>query len=253
MIVIDEPRIIVPSRVPSRRRPRHPHVTPRRHQPWCPQFRLDTLNAGNRVQVGSTNGRVRVKNNGIVVAGASDPCCCAPPMNCLRCTTTPQVITAVISGVTICPPCIPNDVEGLYHTWFLDLSGTYTINNSAIVCQWSIANSSTGVDAGTTVATRWTNSSCNVVVTTSSRWDISLERVIDGVWRVRVTAYPSPIGESAPPLTYFDSGLVYGFGSDCTANFPFTLNNATGSCGARSPTSSSSYVAGTGGSVAFSL
>ncbi len=32
--------------------------------------------AGNAIQVGSTDGAIRVKSNGIVVAGASDPCCC---------------------------------------------------------------------------------------------------------------------------------------------------------------------------------
>jgi hypothetical protein len=33
------------------------------------------MNAGNGIQVDSS-GRIKVKSNGIVVAGASDPCCC---------------------------------------------------------------------------------------------------------------------------------------------------------------------------------
>jgi hypothetical protein len=33
--------------------------------------------AGNGIQVGS-DGKIRIKNNGIVIAGSGDPCCCTP-------------------------------------------------------------------------------------------------------------------------------------------------------------------------------
>lgn len=58
----------------------------------------EVFNAGNYAQVGSDNA-ARVKDNGLVVAGDSDPCCCAPP-----CSTCANISGAVVtfSGITAC-------------------------------------------------------------------------------------------------------------------------------------------------------
>lgn len=53
-----------------RRAPMFPATSPAHRSRFLP------LNAGNGIQVNSS-GAIQVKSNGIVVAGSSDPCCCA--------------------------------------------------------------------------------------------------------------------------------------------------------------------------------
>jgi hypothetical protein len=82
--------------------------------------------AGNLIQVGS-DGKVRVKSNGIVVAGAGDPCCCSP---CIQtcggsALKAPSAFVVTISGWSnAC--CTPFGIR--YIKTSTSLNGTYDVN-----------------------------------------------------------------------------------------------------------------------------
>jgi hypothetical protein len=59
--------------------------------------------AGNLIQIGSTDGKIRIKTNGIVVAGAADPCCCGipDPTMCAYCGGDVPNFSINISGSTL--------------------------------------------------------------------------------------------------------------------------------------------------------
>ncbi len=124
-MTIDRPRILVPDRrlhAPADfRRARYP----RRHKPWCPRFRLDTLNAGNTAMVG-TDDKVRVSTaNGIMVGGATDSCCCG----CKYLTgTTPAEWQVTISGVTACV-CTLTKFEA---DVIFDPNGVWSVKNNFV-------------------------------------------------------------------------------------------------------------------------
>jgi hypothetical protein len=63
---------------------------------WIPN--MVWLGAGDLRQVGSADGKVRVKSNGPVVAGSGDPCCCAPPP--ANCSNLPSAASAIVTGAT---------------------------------------------------------------------------------------------------------------------------------------------------------
>src|ERR1035438_3164562 len=89
----------------------------------------ELLMSGNLRQVGSADGKVRVKNNGPVVAGAGDPCCCATP--CTTCAGTQGSASIVKSGT--CGTCrafgtatfvaIGAGTGACEWLWLLDLGG----------------------------------------------------------------------------------------------------------------------------------
>jgi hypothetical protein len=88
---------------------RHSPLLPRRNR-FSPYWRssVETLNAGNSIQAGSADQAIRYKSSGIVQAGASDPCCCAPSCPCsgdsiLKRYNAGLPVTFVISGVSACP------------------------------------------------------------------------------------------------------------------------------------------------------
>jgi hypothetical protein len=133
MILAPSRKIIAPDYCPTCGKVRHPRrapTFPARRNRWLPnRWRggVDAMNAGNGIQVDSS-GRIKVKSNGIVVAGASDACCCvccpAGSVNILTMTS----ITVVVSGVTLCS-CykfsssiylIPDNPNG---TWTIPMSG----------------------------------------------------------------------------------------------------------------------------------
>jgi len=81
MIFAPPRKIIAPDYCPTCGKVRHPRrapTFPARRNRWMPnRWRggVDATNAGNGIQVSSA-GAIKVRSNGIVVAGASDPCCC---------------------------------------------------------------------------------------------------------------------------------------------------------------------------------
>ena len=98
MILAPSRKIIAPDYCPTCGKVRHPRrapTFPARRNRWLPnRWRggVDAMNAGSGIQVDSS-GRIKVKSNGIVVAGASDPCCCALPPQLLACpSSTPSGI-----------------------------------------------------------------------------------------------------------------------------------------------------------------
>jgi hypothetical protein len=78
--------------------------------------------AGNLLQVSSTTHGVRVKTNGIVVAGASDPCCC-DSLTCCAAASSTSVARVTFSGMTVC--CYRSGVTCT--TFGVDPNGTYDL------------------------------------------------------------------------------------------------------------------------------
>lgn len=96
---------------------------------WLPSTAVPFLGmAGNLVQVGSSDGKVRVKSNGPVVAGASDPCCCSSSVPCTDCNGTQNSVSVTISGscAALC-----SGAAGTY-AW-----GSFTTAGSPVKsCRW---------------------------------------------------------------------------------------------------------------------
>ena len=96
--------------------------------------------AGNTIQVGTDN-KIRIKTNGIVVAGAADSCCCGGGVTCTNCSSGsgPSTYRVVITGWTGCTCAFVAGVDrftvngNLNGTW--DLSFVSQIGN---VCTWKV-------------------------------------------------------------------------------------------------------------------
>jgi len=85
--------------------------------------------AGNKVQFGSDN-KVRYKDNKVLFAADTDPCCCAAPetCGCAACAgNTPRFLQVVIADTAACPdqPCAPADIPTVRVTG--NISGTYCL------------------------------------------------------------------------------------------------------------------------------
>jgi hypothetical protein len=80
--------------------------------------------AGNLRQIGSADGKVRVKTNGPVVAGASDPCCCSDP--CSSCAGTQNGASGVVSGSCSGGSC--SSAGGTY--------GYINFSSTSTYCRW---------------------------------------------------------------------------------------------------------------------
>lgn len=102
--------------------------------------------AGNLLQVGSSDGKLRIKSDGIVVAGASDPCCC-DGVACTNCDTGSGAsqYQVIIAGWTGCT-CVDRGV-GVLASIVGDLNGTWTLDydagNSGTIlgityCSWKV-------------------------------------------------------------------------------------------------------------------
>lgn len=95
--------------------------------------------AGNAIQVSSSTGAIRVKNDGIVVAGAGDPCCCDSGV----CKTCEQItgITVTLSGITLCSACFRSITSNWKITGYV--GGTFDLAVSGSdLCFYSAATDS---------------------------------------------------------------------------------------------------------------
>lgn len=94
---------------------------------------VSAMLAGDDVQVGSDDA-IRVKNDGIVVAGSSDPCCCSGGCGCSNWTSC----TVVVSGNTLCACLWPNHTKVESFSYNSSGAGSYSLTKQAgSPCGWS--------------------------------------------------------------------------------------------------------------------
>lgn len=89
---------------------RHPRFAPTLPRRYAPRWRRAPLwrnMAGNAIQVGTSDGAIRVKDNGIVVAGDTDECCCEDSVThcafneCNSPSVTTSSITVTFAGCAL--------------------------------------------------------------------------------------------------------------------------------------------------------
>lgn len=199
--------------------------------------------AGNLLQVGNADGKVRVKSNGVVVAGASDPCCCA--VACPACdallSTTPSSIAVTISGVSICSSCTTPPSGGDPFKTFFDPNGTYTLTRASTeLCAWN-----RNTTEATPVIRSYTSGTC------ATQWNSStalfMRLVISGTtWTFEIYNNMS--------LTVSGVGVLFhGTATAVDCSSPFDITNANTACGANEGVAfiGDLIVAATGGTASF--
>lgn len=180
----------------------------------------------------TSGGGIRVKNGGIVVAGAGDPCCCGGP--CTACTSAKSALTVTFSGITSC--ACNNDPNASF-SYTGNPNGVYTVpfllvSGSPPSCQYLFSFTSS------TLTARAYDATCHTLYTTNKFY-------------ILVTLGPYP----SIDFVCNESGTLL----DATAAL-FRYNQATTSCLQSGPyndirstcitsVSPPSYVVGLGGTA----
>lgn len=143
MILSPSRRLATPDYCPNCGKVRHPRrapTFPARRSRWLPsRWRggVPATNSGTNIQYQSATNGISCKSGGIVVAGASDPCCCAA---CTICSYRSATITlASVSGCTGASPPLG--------TWTLPF--WYSTSSGGVTnCWFNLYDGSAGTYSG---------------------------------------------------------------------------------------------------------
>jgi hypothetical protein len=217
-----------------------PVVYPRRRiapwwrKAWVPSF-SDIVHFTGNLRYKSSGGHLTYKSSGghLVYCPA-----CTPTTYCNPSGPLPESFTGVIQNVTLCTCSL---VGGTYITSHFDINGshTFTCPVGSVGLQRAWGNGPTGTDQGTTVGTRWTNSSCNVV-------NSSTQFLHKNLTRYSATEWGATIGWSTVYL--FDS-FEGSQDPDCAEDF--TLTNQLLACGDAAVTALGARAGGYDGTINF--
>lgn len=165
--------------------------------------------AGNLLQIGNSDGKIRIKSNGVIVAGVGDPCCCVA--TCSECAsgTTPATIRCVVSGVTLCGTCKSSLVASLDADVSASVDGTFdAVQQSGTPCfyqvklfdinTYSYSSGCTGSPVGTT--------------------GVYLNVTLQGTAIQVVIGFTLPTGFGSVEYDYFSGTISVSAGYDCSAS-----------------------------------
>lgn len=181
--------------------------------------------AGNLLQVGSDH-KLRISSaSKIVVAGASDPCCCSSA-TCTQCSgTVPSSITVVLADITLCASgCIwsNNGGSNQYSNLVTAFNGTYTALYVA-PCAYQVKIGEVDIHD---------NVGCSSLISdgTFNNGGVFLDVTLmsDGI-EISVS-YRKIIGGSGTFAQFFYHKISLSSPYDCTAARTFNNDRSTGGC-----------------------
>jgi hypothetical protein len=182
---------------------------------------LSPAMSGDLVQVGADD-KVRVKTgggvDGVVVAGASDACCCTALGTCALCGASPPLnLTVTVAGLT---PRFPagccNQPPGAGSCFQSEINGTYTVTDDGHgACSWSAVFPffRRVYSPNTDCSGSFTSLSTNITV---------------GVTRASSTGWLATVSDNGA-LTHFSGSATVSAGSDCSGPISMTNTVTTGS------------------------
>lgn len=181
--------------------------------------------AGNTLQIGSDNA-LRVKSNGLVVAGASDPCCCSVP--CSQCSgTTPASIRVVFDSVTLCTTGCTQTYSGTHWSNIVaSIDGTYDLPQvSGSPCSYSAIIGSVDIHdnsgcTGSPISNGTTNNGGIVATVTLGASSIDI-----------LVSFSKLSGGAGTLLYFFSASYSIAAPYDCTADYTVNNGQVVGDCG----------------------
>lgn len=142
-ILLPDRRLLVPTRCPRCGKVRRPDFRARTRRRLAPRWMrgVAAMLSGDSVQVGSDDG-IRVKDDGIVIAGSGDPCCCAGV--CSFCPSAPASVNMAVSGISTCPGSVTSP-NGTFTLPFLQnlggLSCRYVLQTGGVAYEFDLEQS----------------------------------------------------------------------------------------------------------------